>query len=124
MLQPDVTASDGPDAGQAGPWCRDYMLNDSASQCFGPPSFVCMPQDATFEMERRRNRPVKYDRTLMHKTVLAMQKVEEVSMNDQAPARIIAMGRIASYPALSSWWAHAASCWGGGVCRSRPCLRP
>ena len=35
-------------------------------------------------MERRRNRPVKYDRKLMHKTVLAMQKVEEVSMNDQA----------------------------------------
>lgn len=25
-------------------------------------------QDATFEMERRRNRPEKYDRELVHKT--------------------------------------------------------
>lgn len=37
-------------------------------------------QDATFELERRRNRPEKYDRQLMHKTVQAMQKVEEVGM--------------------------------------------
>ncbi len=27
-----------------------------------------MLQDATFEMERRRNRPEKYDRELVHKT--------------------------------------------------------
>ncbi len=31
-------------------------------------------------MERRRNRPEKYDRQLMHKTVQAMQKVEEVTL--------------------------------------------
>lgn len=37
-------------------------------------------QDATFELERRRNRPEKYDRQLMHKTVQAMQKVEEVTL--------------------------------------------
>ena len=35
-------------------------------------------QDATFEMERKRNRPEKYDRQLVHKTVKSMQKVEEV----------------------------------------------
>ena len=29
-------------------------------------------------MERRRNRPEKYDRQLVHKTVKAMQKVDEV----------------------------------------------
>ena len=40
---------------------------------------VSSVQDATFELERRRNRPEKYDRQLMHKTVQAMQKVDEVS---------------------------------------------
>lgn len=29
-------------------------------------------------MERKRNRPEKYDRQLVHKTVKSMQKVEEV----------------------------------------------
>ncbi|EFN59087.1 hypothetical protein CHLNCDRAFT_13957, partial [Chlorella variabilis] len=37
-----------------------------------------LAEDATFEMERRRNRPEKYDRELVHKTVKAIQKVEEV----------------------------------------------
>lgn len=35
-------------------------------------------QDTTFEMERQRNKPVKYNRELVHKSVKAMQKVEEV----------------------------------------------
>ena len=35
-------------------------------------------QDAMFEMERRRNRPEKYDRELVHKTVKAMEKITEV----------------------------------------------
>lgn len=35
-------------------------------------------QDATFGMERKRNRPEKYDRELLHKTVTAVQKVTEV----------------------------------------------
>lgn len=30
-------------------------------------------------MEKQRNRPVKYNRELVHKSVKAMQKVEEVS---------------------------------------------
>ena len=34
--------------------------------------------DSTFEFEKRRNRPVKYDRDLMGKTIMAMQRVEEI----------------------------------------------
>lgn len=35
-------------------------------------------QDTTFEMERRRNRPEKYNRELVQKTVKAMEKITEV----------------------------------------------
>jgi large subunit ribosomal protein L24e len=34
--------------------------------------------DSTFEFEKRRNRPVKYDRDLMGKTIMAMQRVQEI----------------------------------------------
>ena len=37
-----------------------------------------MAVDTTFEFEKRRNRPVKYDRELMGKTLEAMQKVDEI----------------------------------------------
>uniref|UniRef100_A0A7S2ELM7 TRASH domain-containing protein n=1 Tax=Trieres chinensis TaxID=1514140 RepID=A0A7S2ELM7_TRICV len=37
-----------------------------------------MAVDSTFEFEKRRNRPVKYDRDLMGKTILAMQRVREI----------------------------------------------
>jgi large subunit ribosomal protein L24e len=37
-----------------------------------------MAVDATFEFEKRRNRPVKYDRDLMGKTILAMQRVQAI----------------------------------------------
>jgi large subunit ribosomal protein L24e len=37
-----------------------------------------LAEDATFEMERRRNRPVKYDRELMKKTVQAIGRVTEI----------------------------------------------
>lgn len=37
-----------------------------------------LAEDATFEMERRRNRPEKYDREIVHKTVQAMKKVNEI----------------------------------------------
>ncbi|KAG5188383.1 RL30, ribosomal protein 30 60S large ribosomal subunit [Tribonema minus] len=37
-----------------------------------------MTVDTTFDFEKRRNRPVKYDRELMGKTLLAMKKVTEV----------------------------------------------
>ncbi len=37
-----------------------------------------MAVDSTFEFEKRRNRPVKYDRDLMSKTILAMQKVQQI----------------------------------------------
>ena len=35
-------------------------------------------QDTTFEMERRRNRPEKYNREVVQKTVKAMEKIAEV----------------------------------------------
>lgn len=34
--------------------------------------------DSTFEFEKRRNRPVKYDRNLMGKTIMAMKRVQEI----------------------------------------------
>ena len=34
--------------------------------------------DATFEFEKRRNRPVKYDRDLMGTTINAMKRVAEI----------------------------------------------
>jgi len=37
-----------------------------------------MVVDSTFEFEKRRNRPVKYDRDLMSKTILAMQRVQGI----------------------------------------------
>lgn len=40
-------------------------------------------QDATFDMERRRNRPEKYDRALVHKTVNAMKKITDVRQKRQ-----------------------------------------
>ena len=37
-----------------------------------------MSVDATFDFEKRRNRPVKYDRELMGTTLRAMQRVGEI----------------------------------------------
>ncbi|CAB9514158.1 Probable ribosome biogenesis protein RLP24 [Seminavis robusta] len=37
-----------------------------------------MAVDKTFEFEKRRNRPVKYDRHLMGKTIVAMARVDEI----------------------------------------------
>lgn len=37
-----------------------------------------MAVDSTFEFEKRRNRPVKYDRELMGQTVQAIQKVQAI----------------------------------------------
>jgi large subunit ribosomal protein L24e len=37
-----------------------------------------MAVDSTFDFEKRRNRPVKYDRGLMGKTILAMKRVEKI----------------------------------------------
>jgi large subunit ribosomal protein L24e len=39
-----------------------------------------MAVDSTFEFEKRRNRPVKYDRELMGQTLQAMQKVKEIQV--------------------------------------------
>mmetsp|Transcript_46905 Transcript_46905/g.69385 ORF Transcript_46905/g.69385 Transcript_46905/m.69385 type:complete len:184 (-) Transcript_46905:360-911(-) len=40
--------------------------------------------DSTFEFEKRRNRPVKYDRDLMGKTIAAMQRVSEIKERREA----------------------------------------
>ncbi len=37
-------------------------------------------QDTTFEMEKRRNRPEKYNRELVHKTVKAMERISEARL--------------------------------------------
>jgi large subunit ribosomal protein L24e len=37
-----------------------------------------MAVDSTFDFEKRRNRPVKYDRDLMGKTILAMKRVDSI----------------------------------------------
>lgn len=37
-----------------------------------------MTVDKTFEFEKRRNRPVKYDRELMGKTLMVMKRVAEI----------------------------------------------
>lgn len=37
-----------------------------------------LAQDATFEMERRRNRPVKYDRRLVHSVVKSIDKIATI----------------------------------------------
>lgn len=49
--------------------------------CFwGPPVAV---QDTTFEMERRRNRPEKYDREVVQSTVEAMKRITEIRAKRQ-----------------------------------------
>lgn len=40
--------------------------------------------DSTFEFEKRRNRPVKYDRNLMGKTIMAMQRVQNIKERREA----------------------------------------
>merc|ERR1712112_203771 len=40
--------------------------------------------DPSFEFEKRRNVPVKYDRELWHTTVNAMQRIEEIKNKRQA----------------------------------------
>merc|ERR1712024_115056 len=41
--------------------------------------------DPSFEFEKRRNVPVKYDRELWQTTVNAMQRIEEITHKMQAP---------------------------------------
>lgn len=40
--------------------------------------------DSTFEFERRRNRPIKYDRELMGATLRAMKRIEEIRLAREA----------------------------------------
>ncbi len=42
-----------------------------------------LAEDATFEMEKRRNRPEKYNRELVAKTMKAMEKVTDIRVKRQ-----------------------------------------
>ena len=42
-----------------------------------------LAEDATFELERKRNRPEKYDRELVYKTIKAMEKIGEIRTKRQ-----------------------------------------
>ena len=41
-------------------------------------------EDATFALERRRNRPLKYNREVMGQTIMAMQRITEIRQARQA----------------------------------------
>mmetsp|Transcript_6292 Transcript_6292/g.10775 ORF Transcript_6292/g.10775 Transcript_6292/m.10775 type:complete len:163 (-) Transcript_6292:482-970(-) len=42
-----------------------------------------LAEDATFELERKRNRPEKYDREVVSKTIKAMQRIDEIRIRRQ-----------------------------------------
>jgi len=42
-----------------------------------------LAEDATFELERRRNRPEKYDRTAVAKTLKAIGKIDQIRSKRQ-----------------------------------------
>jgi large subunit ribosomal protein L24e len=42
-----------------------------------------LAEDATFEMERRRNRPEKYNRDLVKKTIKAIERIDEIRTRRQ-----------------------------------------
>jgi len=42
-----------------------------------------LAEDATFELERRRNRPEKYDRGVMAKTIKAIERIDEIRQKRQ-----------------------------------------
>lgn len=50
--------------------------------CFPQPCLNCV-QDTTFEMERRRNRPEKYNREVVAKTLNAIKKISKIRVRRQ-----------------------------------------
>lgn len=42
-----------------------------------------LAEDATFELERKRNRPEKYDREVVSKTIKAMERIEDIRVKRQ-----------------------------------------
>ena len=43
-----------------------------------------LTQDSTFEFERRRNRPERYNREVVEQTLKAMKKIEEVRVQRES----------------------------------------
>lgn len=42
-----------------------------------------LAEDATFDLERKRNRPEKYNREVVQKTIKAIEKIEEIRQKRQ-----------------------------------------
>ena len=55
---------------------RTFICNHYDCFLFSPLSLSL--QDSTFEFEKRRNMPVRYDRDLMSTTLKAMKRVAEI----------------------------------------------
>uniref|UniRef100_A0A1J3H8Z9 Putative ribosome biogenesis protein RLP24 n=1 Tax=Noccaea caerulescens TaxID=107243 RepID=A0A1J3H8Z9_NOCCA len=43
-----------------------------------------MTQDTTFEFEKKRNRPERYDRNVVEKTLVAMKKIDKIKSGREA----------------------------------------
>ena len=56
-------------------WASQRLMLPGSGRGTKPQDCV---QDATFEMERKRNRPEKYNRELVHKTIRGVEKVSAV----------------------------------------------
>jgi|TARA_B110000208_G_scaffold77182_1_gene98892 ribosomal protein L24E len=59
------------------PHCNEHRIRLTLSSSPPPPPPL-HTQDATFEFEKRRHRPVKYDRELMGTTLRAMKRVDQI----------------------------------------------
>lgn len=51
-----------------------YKISDVLFNC----CFICTIQDSTFEFERKRNRPERYDRNLTEETLRAIKKIDKL----------------------------------------------
>lgn len=74
VLRPMIAGSSGVD-----------LLSCQLLICWDCTSGCSIVQDTTFEMEKRRNRPEKYNRELVHKTVKAMERISEVCLLPAVP---------------------------------------
>ena len=64
--------------------CGDGLFHKLEESLIHSPSPLSSPsQDTTFEFEKRRNRPVKYDRELMTHTLDAIARVQEIRKRRQ-----------------------------------------
>ena len=67
-----------PSRGWQGDDCGAFFLSQKEPKPWRRSRPATCAQDSTFDFERMRNRPVKYDRELMKKTVRAMERVQAI----------------------------------------------